>query len=403
MTRVIVADAGRLPADRWTIEMVERKGVGHPDTLSDGVAEAISQAYSRYTLERFGHVAHHWVDKCMLIGGESRIRPGRGELIRPMKLIVVGKITTELGDRAIPVREIAIAAAHEFFARRLPRLDVRTGLVIEFELNSAVGAGRPARWYRPSQVGDLTPLASVRANDAVICSAYAPLSRTEQAVLDIERHLNGDAFKVAHPEIGSDIKVLASRIGHAVDIVACVPWIADLTPSRAVYDAGKEWVTAEIRRIAEANLNDHDVTVRINTRDDDEAIYLTATGTASDTGDVGVVGRGNRVNGLITPGRVTSIEAPAGKNPTYHSGKIYAVLALDLAHRIAAKVGAECYVGITTSTGNPLSAPDLVAAELVDTPLTDDVRQGVEELVHRSLDGVGHISDQLVHGATPLW
>jgi S-adenosylmethionine synthetase len=403
VTRVVVADAGRRPADQWTVEMVERKGTGHPDTLSDGVAEAISRAYSRYTLDLLGQVAHHWVDKCMLIGGESRITLGRGELIRPMKLIVAGKITREIGDRVIPVEDIVIAAAREFFRQRLPRLDIESGLTIDFELNSAVGAGRPARWYRPAQVGDLTPLPAARANDAVICSAYAPLSKTEQAVLDIERHLNGPAFKAEHPEIGSDIKVLASRVGRTVGIVACVPWIADLTPTRAFYDEGKRWVADEILRLARTSLTEHDITVRINTRDDDEAVYLTATGTASDTGDVGVVGRGNRINGLITPGRVTSIEAPAGKNPTYHSGKIYGVLALELARRVAAKIGAECYLSITTSTGNPLSAPDVVAAELVQTPPAEDVRAVVGDVVGRGLDEVGRVSDQLVRGEAPLW
>jgi S-adenosylmethionine synthetase len=383
--------------------MVERKGTGHPDTLSDGIAEAISRAYSRYTLDHFGHVAHHWVDKCMLIGGESRIAFGHGELIRPVKLIVVGKITREVGDQPIPVEDIATTVAREFFTQRLPGLDIDSGLTIDFELNSAVGAGRPTQWYRPVSVGDLTPVPAARANDAVICSAYAPLSKTEQAVLDIERHLNGATFKAAHPEIGSDIKVLATRVGRAVDIVACVPWIAGLTPTRAYYDEGKRWVTDEIKRLAGGSLTEHDISVRINTRDDQETVYLTSTGTALDTGDVGVVGRGNRINGLIAPNRVTSIEAPAGKNPVYHSGKIYAVLALELAQRLADKTGSECYLSIVTSTGNLLSAPDVVAAELAGTPPTDDAAAMAREIVSQVLSDVGRVSDQLVHGEDPLW
>jgi hypothetical protein len=38
------------------IAIVERKGWGHPDTLADHLAERLSRAYSRYTLERFGAV-----------------------------------------------------------------------------------------------------------------------------------------------------------------------------------------------------------------------------------------------------------------------------------------------------------------------------------------------------------
>lgn len=402
MTRVVVCPAGRAPADEWRVELVERKGVGHPDTLADGVAEAISRAYADYTLERFGEVAHHWVDKCMLIGGESEISFGSGRLVKPMTLLVVGKVSTRVGAEPVPVRDLAGQAAYSFFKERLPLLQLPTDLKIEYRVNSAVGAGRPARWYRPGGRDDLTPLPEVRANDAVICSAYAPLSATERAVLAIERHLNGEAFKAARPEIGSDIKVLATRVDRDVDIVACVPFIADRTPSAACYAEGKASVAEEVRALAEECLPDHRVRVRLNTRDDEEAVYLTATGTAADTGDVGVVGRGNRVNGLITPGRTTSIEAPAGKNPTYHSGKIYSVLALDLARRVAQLLGGECYASITTSTGNPLSRPDLVAIEPTAQLGAAEVA-AVEEDVAARLARVGEISDALVRQRVDLW
>jgi S-adenosylmethionine synthetase len=408
VTRVVIGPGRQQPTAAWPVEVVERKGLGHPDTLADGVAEAISRAYSRYTLEHFGEVAHHWVDKCMLIGGESQIGFGSGRLIKPMTLIVVGKASERIGERAIPVRDIAGEAARAFFAERLPLLDVATGLRIEYRLNSAVGAGRPARWYRPGSSADLTPLTAARSNDAVICTAYAPLSLLEEAVLGIERHLNGPAFKASRPEIGSDIKVLGTRVGPDVDIVTCLPFIANATPTARFYADGKDSAAAEIRELAERHLPGHRVSVRVNTRDDEEAVYLTVTGTAADTGDIGVVGRGNRINGLISPGRCTSIEAPAGKNPSYHGGKIYAVLALDLADAIAAHTGQECDVTITTSTGNLLSEPDLVAVELATGPgwdggMPDKVRSEVGELVAAALNGVETLSQSLVECERELW
>jgi S-adenosylmethionine synthetase len=39
-------------------------------------------------------------------------------------------------------------------------------------------------------------------------------------------------------------------------------------------------------------------------------------------------GRGNRINGLITPCRPMRLEAAAGKIPVTHVGKIYNVMAL---------------------------------------------------------------------------
>jgi S-adenosylmethionine synthetase len=398
----MVIEARQRPADDWPVEVVERKGSGHPDTLADGVAEAISRAYSRYTLEHFGEVAHHWVDKCMLIGGESDITFGSGRLTRPMTLLVVGKASERVGSLDIPVHEIAEDAVRAFFRERLPLLD-ESGLRIEYRLNSAVGAGRPTRWYRPSGSRDLTPLAEVTSNDAVVCSAYAPLSRLEQAVLRIEQYLNGQDFTSRRPEIGSDIKVLGTRTGPDVEIVACVPFIADRTPSARAYAEGKASVTEEIRALAMEVLSDRPPVVRVNTRDDGEAVYMTATGTAADTGDVGVVGRGNRVNGLIAPGRVTSIEAPAGKNPTYHGGKIYSVLALDLATATAERTGQETSVIITTSTGTPLSEPDLVAVEIAGGVPSDDARAKVTGIVTTALSEVGKLSESLVHGQRDLW
>jgi S-adenosylmethionine synthetase len=50
-------------------------------------------------------------------------------------------------------------------------------------------------------------------------------------------------------------------------------------------------------------------------------VYLTVTGTSAEAGDDGEVGRGNRVNDLITPYRPISLEAAAGKNPVTHVGQ----------------------------------------------------------------------------------
>ena len=63
----------------------------------------------------------------------------------------------------------------------------------------------------------------------------------------------------------------------------------------------------------------------INTRDDAarQELYLTAIGSSIESGDEGVVGRGNRANGLISMLRPMSVEGVSGKNPVYHVGKLY--------------------------------------------------------------------------------
>ncbi|HXQ67877.1 MAG TPA: methionine adenosyltransferase, partial [Alphaproteobacteria bacterium] len=48
-----------------SVEVVERKGLGHPDTLCDMLAEALSLSLSRFYRERFGLILHHNVDKVL--------------------------------------------------------------------------------------------------------------------------------------------------------------------------------------------------------------------------------------------------------------------------------------------------------------------------------------------------
>ena len=52
-------------------EIVERKGLGHPDTICDALTENLSRALSRVYLERFGAILHHNVDKVLLCGGAA--------------------------------------------------------------------------------------------------------------------------------------------------------------------------------------------------------------------------------------------------------------------------------------------------------------------------------------------
>ena len=68
------------------VEIVERKGLGHPDTICDALAEELSLALSRFYLERFGAILHHNVDKALLWGGRSRPAFGGGEVLEPIEI-----------------------------------------------------------------------------------------------------------------------------------------------------------------------------------------------------------------------------------------------------------------------------------------------------------------------------
>ena len=61
-------------------------------------------------------------------------------------------------------------------------------------------------------------------------------------------------------------------------------------------------------------------------------------GLSAESGDDGQVGRGNRINGPITPYRPMSLEAAAGKNPVTHTGKLYNLLGDRMAHALLREI-----------------------------------------------------------------
>jgi S-adenosylmethionine synthetase len=74
---VVTTLGGPLPKE-LDVEIAERKGSGHPDTLCDYVTEGISRALSEYYLSEFGCIMHHNVDKALLLGGEAEPDTGAG-------------------------------------------------------------------------------------------------------------------------------------------------------------------------------------------------------------------------------------------------------------------------------------------------------------------------------------
>src|SRR5688572_26177667 len=112
----------------WTehqpIEVVERKGRGHPDTLCDAISERICVRLCRYYLSRFGVILHHNVDKVLLCGGHSRATFGEGEIVEPMEFYLAGRATRQWRSDEVPVDEIAVDACKEVLRETLPELDL---------------------------------------------------------------------------------------------------------------------------------------------------------------------------------------------------------------------------------------------------------------------------------------
>lgn len=338
------------------IEMAERKGIGHPDTVCDAITEQVSIELCKYYLNEFGSVMHHNVDKALLIGGQSQPAYLGGRVTKPISLIIAGRATHRIGDKTIPVEEIAVETAKTWLAKNIRHLDVSRD--VEIFAHIRPGSAELVELFRRFGTGE-TPL----ANDSSFGAGFYPMTTLEENIIQIEDLLNSPAAKIQLPYIGEDIKVMGVQdrsIQHYTIAIAVVDR----------YVAGLNDYISKIKTIEKFvrdSLPLHDARIYINTADDyeRESIYLTVTGTSAESGDDGQVGRGNRINGLITPYRPMSLEATAGKNPVSHVGKIYNYFARDLSRTIIEHQLAEAArVFIVSQISKPIDEPQLLHIQL---------------------------------------
>ena len=361
-THIGIDQSSGLSIEAQSLEIVERKGKGHPDTVCDAIAESISLQLSQAYQNTFGRILHHNVDKCMLVAGQVKLQLGKGRVIQPMRLIIGGRASFGIGKQAIPISELAIDAAQRWLKSNLPYVNPDTHMRYQMELQpTSVELG--AIFERGP---GLLP-----ANDTSAGVGFAPLTPTEQLVLGVENYLNSSGFKQEHPETGQDVKVMGVRIDRNLSLTVAMPFLAKRINSEKHYFEAKEKVLHHLQNyIHKQSHGCKRVQVTLNALDRPKqglkGMYLTLLGTSAEQGDSGQVGRGNRVCGLISLNRPMSVEAAAGKNPVSHVGKIYNVLARELAMRIHAEIRGvrNATVWIVSTIGQPINRPLVVSAQL---------------------------------------
>jgi S-adenosylmethionine synthetase len=137
------------------------------------------------------------------------------------------------------------------------------------------------------------------------------------------------------------------------------------------------------------------ISLKLNTKDFADRTYLTAFGTSTDKGDCGAVGRGNRYNGIIAPNREMSIEAPSGKNPTYHVGKLYNELAFRITRDVYQQCGLENYVNIVSRNGDELCSPALIFIKCIGDSMPSE--NCIRDIVQSHLEVIPELTLQIVH------
>ncbi|WP_327074484.1 methionine adenosyltransferase [Kitasatospora purpeofusca] len=376
-------------------EIVERKGDGHPDTLADALGERLSAVYSRYTQEHFGAVLHHQFDKTGILGGRVEVAFGGGRMLSPVRVLLSGRASGAFAGQEIPVRDLLTEAVGEFFAERYPMLDTKRDLRLLYEVSqgdSPGGVGAKdksnvrSRWFAPQSLADLPELSKLACNDTSSGCAFSPPTATEQLVLDVEGVLAG-ARRPAW--LGSDIKVMAHRFGTRVDLTCAIPQLSEHVPDVATYVANREAARETLTQYVAERYPQLDVRLWVNTRDDEDRpeLYLTYTGSSIETGDEGLVGRGNRYGGLIAANRPYTMEGISGKNPVYHTGKVYCVGADLIAGLVHSELGHGAEVILVGQSGRELVDP--WAAVVRVEPAADGRpapdRELVADLVDRGL------------------
>ncbi|MDH5811676.1 MAG: methionine adenosyltransferase [Candidatus Verstraetearchaeota archaeon] len=400
---VVIERLDQQPVESHSVEFVERKGLGHPDYIADSLSEEFSLQLCKVYKERFGQILHHNVDKVLLVGGQANVKFGGGEVLTPIYILMSGRATTEVSNNGvkeyIPVGRVALESAKNWIRGNLRFLDPENHVIVDHR----VGKGS----------ADLVCNFEARkqnrcSNDTSFGVGYAPLDSLERVVYEAERFVNSPYMRKRLPEVGEDVKVMGLRSGREIKLTLAVAMVSKLIPDLDHYISVKEQLKRELEDFV-VKKSELPVEVFLNNADrpDLGIVYITVTGTSAEMGDDGETGRGNRVNGLITPSRPMSLEATAGKNPVSHIGKIYNVIAGIIANKVSELKGVkEAYVKIVSQIGRPIDDPHMANVQLLledNGSLTSGLKGEIEAIVNEEFDQIEKITEGILERKFTLY
>ena len=403
MRNILVNDSKVTPLDKQPVEIVERKGVGHPDSMCDAIMDQISVELSKAYLKEFGAILHHNTDKSLLVAGDVECKFGGGVVNKPMLLIFGDRATFEANGKEIPVEDIAINTAKKWLKENIRFVDPEKHMKYQLAIRHG-SQGLTDIFKRETCM--------FGANDTSAAVGYAPLTRTENMVLTTERYMNSKEFKKRFPMSGEDIKVMGYKNGNVLNLTICNAFVDHLVSDVKDYMRRKAEITADVEEWVNAKGAFDKVNVYINTLDVDDrgvdGVFLTVLGTCADGADSGQVGRGNKVNGVISLNRPIGTEAAAGKNPVSHVGKIYNALSHQIARKICAEIPevAETIVWLLSQIGKPIDQPAIAAAQVVmneGSVYDKKIQSRVNEVIDAELTNIENFCEKLTYGKISVW
>ncbi|MEK6980572.1 MAG: methionine adenosyltransferase [Thermoproteota archaeon] len=395
--QIFIESVNNIPTFKKRFEIVERKGIGHPDTICDLVMNQVSIDLSKLYLKETGAIQHHNMDKALLVAGQSESNFGGGKIIKPMKMILGDRATFDIGERKLPIGDLAIQTAKEWFEKNLRFVNDEH---VEYQVEIGVTSKELQSIFENTS--------SFAANDTSVLVGYAPFTETESIVLNTEQHINSKQFKDNFPESGEDVKVMGFRDANHVDLTIATAFVDKFISSENQYFQRKEEMLQEINEFLKKNYS-MEITANMNCLDSKNrgmsGLYLTVLGTSADSADSGQVGRGNMASRVISPSRPAGSEATAGKNPVSHIGKIYNALSFKIANEIHTKVSGldEVCVWMYNVIGRPVNDPKAVIVQpTIAGQLQDAEKNQINEIVESNLQNIHEFCNELISGKHPI-
>ena len=234
-------DHACIDPDRLPFDAAERKGIGHPDSLADLVADTFSRSLLRRGAAASSvSIPNHWVDKVNLVGAAADVRFGGFDIHKPVDCYLFGKITDKVGDRPVPVEEIFQQVITEVLPAALGDDRMLNHLRLHVNNTSGVAVDHDPRFYRPGQCrttsrGVLAGRVG-RQRHRDLRRHEPPRTRPRTWRSQLERLITSDGLPAASvPVIGTDVKVMVVRVGSTLDITAAVPFHPEPVDSWAAY------------------------------------------------------------------------------------------------------------------------------------------------------------------------
>jgi S-adenosylmethionine synthetase len=395
LSGIFIEQIKSIPTFRRQFEIVERKGIGHPDTICDLMMDKVSIELSKLYLKETGTIQHHNMDKTMLVAGKTENRFGGGKVIKPMKFILGDRATFEVNGRKLQIDDFVKETAKSWLEENLRY--VKDNVEFQLELGTT-----------STELQSIFKKQEITSNDTSVLVGYAPFTETESIVLEVERFINSKQFKSEFPVAGEDVKVMGLRNGNWLDLTVAIAFVDRFVDSQRDYFKKKHEMVSAVTEFAK-NKSRFNVHTAINCLDDEskgmDGMYLTVLGTSADNADSGEVGRGNKANRVISPCRPAGAEAIAGKNPVSHIGKIYNTLSFKIADEIYNQVSNvdEVSVLMYNIIGRPVNDPKAVIIQPItknNVEMTQADKTQIQKIVSTNLEQMHSFCMSLISGKT---